>query len=168
MSNTNFAILHSRTLQSSIWLESAATRVVWFALLMLKDKNGIISGGSVAGLAHTANVTPQECQEALEIFMSPDPQSSTSAHEGRRLEKIEGGWRLLNHEKYQYSSEQKRLWWAAQKQEQRSRKFLKPGKPLKGEAEAIRKLEMGEITREQFDAIAASPGPSSGLSPHSP
>jgi hypothetical protein len=32
--------------------------------------------------------------------MSPDPDSRTPEHEGRRIEVIDGGWRLLNHEKY--------------------------------------------------------------------
>ena len=32
--------------------------------------------------------------------MSPDQYSRTQDHEGRRIEAVEGGWRLLNHAKY--------------------------------------------------------------------
>jgi hypothetical protein len=37
---------------------------------------------------------------AITTFLSPDPDSRTPEHEGRRIEVIDGGWRLLNHEKY--------------------------------------------------------------------
>lgn len=157
MSNGTFALLWAKTLQSSIWLESPATRIVWITLLMLKDKNGIVSGGSIPGLAHAANVTVGECAQALEKFMAPDPHSSTADNDGRRIEKVADGWRLLNHEKYQYSSEQKRLWWKEQKREQRRRqleKMPKDGRPLKGEAEAVRKLANGEISEDQFGEMA--------------
>jgi hypothetical protein len=37
---------------------------------------------------------------ALQKFLGPDPYSRTSEHEGRRIEKVEGGSGLLNAEKY--------------------------------------------------------------------
>jgi hypothetical protein len=37
---------------------------------------------------------------AIDKLMSPDKYSRTPDHEGRRIEKIDGGWELLNHSKY--------------------------------------------------------------------
>jgi hypothetical protein len=42
----------------------------------------------------------EECEHALGTFLAPDPYSRTRDHEGRRIEQIDGGWRLLNHAKY--------------------------------------------------------------------
>jgi len=55
---------------------------------------------SVPGLAHIAQVTLTECQVALDCFLAPDRYSRSQDHEGRRIEPIEGGWRLLNYQKY--------------------------------------------------------------------
>lgn len=56
--------------------------------------------GSVPGLAHLARVSVDECEVALNKFMQPDPYSRTLTAEGRRIEKIDGGWLLINHSKY--------------------------------------------------------------------
>ena len=51
-------------------------------------------------IAREANVTQEEAAAALRILMSPDPFSKNPAHEGRRLEKVDGGFRLLNYLNY--------------------------------------------------------------------
>jgi hypothetical protein len=56
--------------------------------------------GSIPGLARLANVTLEETQAALKCFLEPDPFSRTQDNEGRRIEVIDGGWKLLNHAKY--------------------------------------------------------------------
>lgn len=86
-------------LQSSIWLESHETVRIWFTLLMLADAKGFVSS-SVKGLSHTSRVCLEKTVEALNILESPDPDSKSSEHEGRRLERVEGGFLLLNHAKY--------------------------------------------------------------------
>lgn len=68
-------------------------------MLAMADRNGRV-WASIPGLANRARVTLEECESALEKFLSPDKYSRTSEFEGRRIEQIDGGWRLLNHEKY--------------------------------------------------------------------
>ena len=94
-----FTKLHGSLLTSSLWMESKATRLVWIAMLASKDAEGHVTG-SVPGLANVANVTVEECEEALQVLSSPDPYSRTPDHEGRRIEKCDGGWMVLNHFKY--------------------------------------------------------------------
>lgn len=84
---------------SSIWTEDDRTRIVWVTLLALADKHGEIQA-AIPGLARLAGVSIDDCQKAIDRFMGPDPHSRTSDFEGRRLEKIDGGWALLNHAKY--------------------------------------------------------------------
>ncbi len=95
----SYTKLFSSITESTVWSESLATRVVWVTMLAMVDRHGRV-WGSVPGLARRANVTLKECQEALKCFLSPDAHSRTTANDGRRIEAIDGGWKLLNYEKY--------------------------------------------------------------------
>jgi hypothetical protein len=86
-------------LTSSVWTEPSHVRLVWITLLALSDADGSVRA-SIPGLASVARVDLRECQEALRIFEAPDEFSRSTEHEGRRLEKIEGGWKILNYEKF--------------------------------------------------------------------
>ena len=60
------------------------------------------------GIAHDAGVTVEECQAALVKFTSPDPFSRNKSNDGRRIEEIPGGWRVLNHFCYLDDKEEQR------------------------------------------------------------
>jgi len=90
-----FVKLHAAILDSSIWLEATHVRIVWITLLAMADAAGCVHA-SPRGLAHRANVTPDECADALARFLGPD-QDSRDGTEGRRIETVRGGWRLLNY-----------------------------------------------------------------------
>ena len=75
------------------------TRIVWITMLAMADKRGRV-WGSVPGLANRARVPEEDCQVALDCFLAPDRHSRSQEYEGRRIEKIDGGWRLLNYVKY--------------------------------------------------------------------
>lgn len=91
--------LFGSILHSTIWAESHATRIVWMTMLAAKDKDGIVEA-SIPGLARLANVTLEECEVALGKFLAPDPYSRTKDNDGRRIEEVHGGWRVLNHDYY--------------------------------------------------------------------
>jgi hypothetical protein len=42
----------------------------------------------------------ESVEKAIDCFLSADPYSRTKAFDGKRIECIDGGWRLLNHRKY--------------------------------------------------------------------
>jgi hypothetical protein len=84
---------------STIVSEPLATRWLWVTLLSQADRGGNVYG-SIPGLARLANISLADVETALTSLMSPDPYSRTPDNEGRRLEAIDGGWRLLNHAKY--------------------------------------------------------------------
>ncbi len=94
-----FTKLHSGILASTIWRESPSVKVVWITLLAMADQDGIVEA-TLPGLAAFSNVTVEETEAAIEKFLSPDKHSRTPDCEGRRIEVIDGGWRLLNYEKY--------------------------------------------------------------------
>jgi hypothetical protein len=95
VSETYTKLLSSIT-ASTIWMEPNPTRITWITMLAMCDQNGHVFA-SVPGLAHIARVSLEECVAALECFLAPDPYSRSSDNEGRRIEPVDGGWRLLNH-----------------------------------------------------------------------
>jgi hypothetical protein len=90
-----FVVIDAEILSSSIWSESAHTKLVWLTLLILCDTDGYV-GASVPGIAHAAGVSLEECTAALEIFQAPDPHSRTTSNEGRRLRIAERGFQVIN------------------------------------------------------------------------
>jgi hypothetical protein len=95
----SYTKLFSSICESTVWAEPLATRVAWITMLAMADRQGRV-WASVPGLANRARITIEQTETALARFMAPDRYSRTPDNEGRRIEPIDGGWRLLNHEKY--------------------------------------------------------------------
>jgi hypothetical protein len=70
--------------------------VIWLTLLAAKDADGFARFASVENLARRAIVEVEEAETAIAILEAPDPKSSNPAHEGRRVERVPGGWMVLN------------------------------------------------------------------------
>ena len=96
---SGFTKLFSQILDSTIWDEPWNVKGVWITMLAMADHQGRVMA-SIPGLARRATVSLQECETALQVFLSPDHYSQSSEFEGRRIEVIDGGWRLLNYLKY--------------------------------------------------------------------
>lgn len=92
--------LFTKILDSSVWLESTATRIVWLTFIASMDETGFAQFAAVANVAHRARVSVEEAQEALQRLESPDPDSSDPENEGRRVERVPGGWLVLNAQKH--------------------------------------------------------------------
>lgn len=135
-----YAKIFSSILASSIWAEDDRTRLVWITMLVMSDENGTVRS-SVPGLAHMARVPIADCEVAIRKFLSPDPHTLTAAHEGRRIEALEGGWRLLNHEKYKLlmGAEERRAYWR-QKKRQSKLEYQKANENVTGRA-VVNQLE---------------------------
>jgi hypothetical protein len=98
-----FTKLFSSITESTIWCEDSETRIVWITMLAMADKCGRF-WGSIPGIANRARVSTASAEAAINKFLSPDAYSRSNTYdpnsEGRRLEIIEGGWRLINHAHY--------------------------------------------------------------------
>lgn len=92
--------IFTKILDSSIWLESTTTRLVWLTFIAAMDEDGYVAFASVANLAHRARVSTEDAQGAVDCLEGPDPDSSDPENEGRRIEKVPGGWLVLNSSKY--------------------------------------------------------------------
>lgn len=94
-----FTKLFSSITASTIWSAPDHTRIVWITMLAMADQHGRV-WASIPGLANIARVPIESAEAALNELMAPDKYSRTKDNEGRRIEEIDGGWRLLNHAKY--------------------------------------------------------------------
>jgi len=95
----NWTKLFNTIITSSVWQADDTTRLVWITMLATKDSNGIVEA-SIVGLAHIARVSMEDCEKAIHILESPDPYSRTKTKDGRRIEKVPGGWKVINHVMY--------------------------------------------------------------------
>lgn len=84
---------------STIWSEDDRTRIVWVTMLAMANRHGEVEA-SIPGLAKLAGVPVDAAEIAIKKLASPDPYSRTKDHDGRRIEAIDGGWQILNHQKY--------------------------------------------------------------------
>lgn len=92
--------LFTKILDSSIWMESDGTRLVWLTMLAAMDQDGFCPFASVANLAHRARVTLQAATHAVNVLEKPDRNSADPDNDGRRIERTQGGWIVLNARKY--------------------------------------------------------------------
>jgi hypothetical protein len=94
----SFVKIHGVILRSSIWTLPLHVRIVWITLLTLADADGLVEA-SVGGLSIQAQVTREQCQESIDLFLGPDDDSRDGTT-GERIEKVPGGWLVLNHGEY--------------------------------------------------------------------
>jgi hypothetical protein len=93
-----------RIISSSLWAEHSDVIRVWLALNELaqdpagpRDGTVIISRPILAG---RTLLTPDRLGECLAVLEAPDPASRTADFEGRRIEALPNGFRLLNWDLY--------------------------------------------------------------------
>lgn len=97
--NGGYTKLFSEIVTSTIWQESNDCRVLWITMLALKDETQVCRA-TVPALAKLCNISNQECEKFLEKFQAPDKYSRSQDFEGRRIEQVDGGWLILNGQKY--------------------------------------------------------------------
>lgn len=114
-------LFHS-ILASTVWEADMPTRIVWITMLAMADKFGTVDG-SVPGLATLSRVSIEQCEHALAVLSSPDAYSRSKESDGRRIEAVDGGWRLINHAKYRQmmNSDERREYLRIKQQEHRDR-----------------------------------------------
>jgi len=118
--------LFTKILDSSIWLAPDPHRLVWITLIAAMDEDGNCMFACADNVAARARVPVDQAERAIAAFEAPDPKSGDPENEGRRIERIPGGWHVLNAHKYRamvtkaISREQTRMRTAAYRERLRS------------------------------------------------
>ncbi len=97
--SVTFTKLFASITESTVWMQPDHTRLVWITMLAMADRRGRVFA-SIPGLAHRARIDVDLTQSAIKTFLEPDEYSRSPESEGRRILAIDGGWRLVNHDKY--------------------------------------------------------------------
>lgn len=99
----SFAKLVSEIIDSSIWDEPEYILKTWVAFLAKKDEHGFV-GATYKAMKRTTNLKDDDDGDkfaaSIKCLEGEDKESRTPDFQGRRIKKIDGGWIVLNHEKY--------------------------------------------------------------------
>jgi hypothetical protein len=110
-----FTKLDSRILQSSIMAEDPFTFKIWITLLAACGPDGIAECSAMF-LESICRIPIDQVKKSLEKLMSRDENSRSINDEGRRVERVNGGYKIINYLKYRDMSlksaeaERKRLY----------------------------------------------------------
>ena len=121
--NHGYTKLFGTLISSSVWTLPDPVRITWITMLALADKDGIVQA-SIPGLAQISKVSLQDCQNAVDLFSQADQWSRNKDYDGRRIEAVDGGWKILSYGRYKglLSTMGRREYWAARQREARRRK----------------------------------------------
>lgn len=129
-----YSKLFSSLVNSSLWSEPDHIRLLFITLLALADRDGIIYG-SRSGLMRAAMIDLDAAKEydPWMALMSPDDDSSdlmrNPDNEGRRLEEIPGGFRIINYTYYRSLRDSEDRKTQNKKAQQRHREKVSHNKP---------------------------------------
>jgi hypothetical protein len=115
-----FVKIYATILDSSVWGESKDVKILWVTMLAMGGEHGLVEA-SLGGLARRAGLTREECEVALAVLSAPDPDDSSGVNEGRRISKVERGWRITNHRIYRDFRTDKQIGTAERVQKHRAK-----------------------------------------------
>lgn len=148
-----YAKLMSRITESSLMEEDVPVRYVFMMMLAIADPEGYVVGTDVA-IARRMNISVNDLQKALVPLMSPDPNSNSKEHDGKRIidSDCERGYFVVNYRKYRDTrdEEQRREYMRDYMRKYRAGKGVapvnkrKPRKPRLAQEEAEVKEEVSK------------------------
>lgn len=118
-----WAPLFSKIVDSSLWDEPDYVVKVFLTMMAKKDSDFIVRG-SAFNISKWAKKSEEETLDALKILSSPDTKRiEKQPHDGRRIQRVEDGWLILNGKVYrdlmvQENERARKRRWAAEKRAQ--------------------------------------------------
>jgi hypothetical protein len=94
-----FTKLDEGILRSSIMAESPETFKVWIAFLASCGPDGVARISAIF-IESICRLSPDVVAKAIATLEAPDPKSRSDKEEGRRILPVDGGWFVVNYEKY--------------------------------------------------------------------
>jgi hypothetical protein len=145
----SWAPLFSKIVDSSLWREDDLVVKVFLTMLAKKDADQIVRANAFM-IGEWAKKSEADTLKALRVLSNPDTKRlEKQPYEGRRVEKVEGGWRILNG--LYYEEEMRKLnrkeYKAMKQREYRARGKVYPGT---GTIERV----AGDFGQEEGDRLA--------------
>jgi hypothetical protein len=93
-----FTKLDEDFFDSSLVAEGPVATAV-FVLLLAKARADGIARVAATVVGGRLGLTAEQTTAAFDVLAAPDPHSRSLEHEGRRIERVDGGWLILNYKK---------------------------------------------------------------------
>ena len=155
--------LFAKILDSSIWVEPHPTRIAWITLLAAMDEDGFCQFAGIKNLAMRAVISVEEAKSAVSLLESPDPDSSDPDHEGRRIERVPGGWMVLNAKKYSELAKREHM---KEQTRERVAKFRARNARVTKRNDSVTPLDVDvDVTKDVKRDSCAEPEQNSGSAP---
>jgi len=145
---------------------------VFFYMLATINRAGIWEG-TLPGIAGQCRLSIEQTEEIIAYLEAPEKYSRSQEHEGRRIQKVDGGWKVLNYWKYRlkdYSTERNREYdekhpkrkHTSKKSNNINEATLGDGKAIPGDSESASESasERGEIPPPPCSEFSDEPLPS--------
>ncbi len=99
--NVYYAPVFAKIVDSSLWCEDDYVIKIFITMLVKKDRDNVCRG-SAFNIAQWSRKREEEVIKALKILSSPDKRRlERQAFDGRRIQRMEDGWLILNAAFYQ-------------------------------------------------------------------
>lgn len=96
-----WAPVFSKIVDSSIWREPDCVVKIFITMLAKKDSDHVVRATAFM-IGEWAKKTEKETLDALKVLSSPDTKRiEKQPFDGRRVEKVEDGWLILNGQTYE-------------------------------------------------------------------
>lgn len=128
-------------------------------MLAITNRQGIVLG-SKNGIARIAQINPSEIDDAFNALLSADPDSSDQGrapeNQGRRIEAVPGGYRLLNYEYYRNlrNEDERREQNREAQARHRQKQTVSTGQPQSSSVTASQPVSHGQPRSAQAEAEA--------------
>lgn len=91
--------LDTGILDSTLWLSDSDVRIVFITMLAMATPDGLVEA-TAPGIARRANLSIEAVRQAVKVLEGPDEDSRSLADEGRRVNRVDGGYQIVNYIKY--------------------------------------------------------------------
>jgi hypothetical protein len=144
-----FTPLFSCIVDSSLWEENDGVVKVFMTMLAKQDRDYVVRG-SAYNIAKWSNKKEADVLDALAVLSAPDTKRlEKQEFEGRRIERVEDGWLILNGALY--AKRMRLLFERARKTKwERDNRTGRKHKPLNGEVAAMSAVRDGRPEGDDY------------------
>lgn len=157
-----FTKLDSGIVQSSIMQEDPEVFKAWIVFLAVCDPDGV-SRVSPVYISSICHFSIERTMEIIRLLESPDPLSRSINDDGKRIERVDGGYRIINYQKYReftYSKSPDAL----RKRKKREEQKCEPKDPPALSGQMWTKTDMSGRVRTNVDNFGHSASASASSS----
>lgn len=151
--------IFAKIVDSSLWDEPDVVMKVFLTMLVKKDWDHVVRGNAY-NIGQWAKKSEADVIKAIKVLCSPDTRRiEQQPFDGRRLQKVEGGWLILNGDYYhklmmaELRREYKREWQAKKRAEKTAPKEDQAQIP-----EPLPAAEINAVGESAVDVLMARDG----------